>query len=195
MKRSKWTTRSIMIIILMCAIAGIYYFMLNRTTTTEEPVEASAITNVLARNLERNYPPTPKEVVKYFSEITQCFYNETYTDAELEKMAEKIKEIYDDELIANTTDEQYMRTLKSDIENFKTNQCVISSYATSASTDVDYFSQDGYDWARLYCVYTLRKGSSLGALNQVFILRKDADGHWKIYGWETAPDEEETSNE
>ena len=64
---------------------GYYYFISNRGKGPggAEDVEITAVQNVLLRNLERDYPPTPKEVVRYFAEITKCFYNEKYTEKQM----------------------------------------------------------------------------------------------------------------
>ena len=82
----------------------------------------------LSRNLQSNYPPSPREVVKYFSEITQCFYNEEHTDEELKDLALKMREIYDDELVANQTEEEYLDLLKKDIDEYRLNGRSISGY-------------------------------------------------------------------
>jgi hypothetical protein len=65
---------------------------------------------------------------------------------------------------------------------------VISSCAVSSSADVDYYSVDENEFARLYCTFNLRKGTSLGSVEEVFLLRKDQKGHWKIYGFKLADD-------
>ena len=176
----------------MFAIAGGYYALTRRpAAATEESTEGnSTVGELLSVNLTRNYPPSPKEVLKQYSEITKAFYNEEYSDEELVALAHKIQELYDRELIENQTDEQYLRTLRSDIDNFKNNGITISSYATSASTDVDYFSEDGFQFARLNCVYSIRQGTQFGSIKEVFLMRKDDEGHWKIYGWDKLKEEE-----
>ena len=148
------------------------------------------VQSVLLRDLEHNYPPTPKEVVKYYSEITECFYNEEYSDEELTQLATKIQQLYDAELVANKSQDQYMQDLKNEIVDMKKNKYTIASYEVSASTDVEYFTQDEYSCARLYCTYYLRQPSSgtrVASLER-FVLRQDADGHWKILGWELVED-------
>lgn len=172
-------------IILICIVVGYYYYLSNRRekASEESEKEITAVQEMLLYNFEKNYPPTPKEVVKLFAQMTQCFYNETYTEEELLQLAAHIQNLYDDELIANKTENQYIEDFKWDINNFKEQGIVISSYAVSASTDVYYFTQDGDDFARLYCSFTLRKGTHLESSNEVFVLRKDDSGHWKIYGW------------
>lgn len=180
-------------IVLICLVAGYYYYLSNKKQEAKEeaPAKATAVQEVLLYNFERNYPPTPKEVVKLYGQITQCFYNEEYTEEEFVQLAMQIQNLYDDELIANKTENQYIEDLRWDVNNMKEQGIVISSYATSSSTDVDFFSKNGFDFAKLYCTFTLRKGTRLGYSNEVFLLRKDSDGHWKIYGFMLADEEEQ----
>lgn len=171
-------------IILVCIVVGYYYYLTNRDRKeTEEVVQTTAVQDALAYNFEKSYPPTPKEVVKLYGQITQCLHNETYTDEEFKKLAMQIQNLYDEELIANKTQNQYLEDLKWDIKNIREEEIVISSYAPGASTDVEYYSADGYSFAKLPCTFTFRKGTFLEVAKEVFLLRKDADGHWKIYGW------------
>ena len=138
------------------------------------------------RDLESNYPPTPREVVKYYAEITRCFYGEDYTDEEFKDMAMKIQKLYDDELVANKTEQQYLDDLLLEINGLKDQQVVISSYSPASSTDVEEFVQDGYSWAQMRCTFNLRQGTQFQKTEEIFLLRKDADGHWKIFGWTLA---------
>lgn len=176
------------ILILFCLItmlAGYYCYLSNRDRPRKEE-EISKVREVLARDLSRSYPATPKEVLKYYSELTQCFYNEEYTEEEFVRLSDQAIAMYDDELAAAKTREAYLEDLKKDIEDFKRDDIVISSYKTSNSTDVAYYSMDGYDCATLYCTYTLRRGTKLQATEEVFVLRKDEEDHWKIFGFDVA---------
>lgn len=196
-KKKKQSASGIKVLIIGIAliglVAGYYYYLSNKRQEAQEeaPVKTTAVQEALLYNFERNYPPTPKEVVKLYGQMTQCFYNEEYTEEEFVQLAMQIQNLYDDELIANKTENQYIEDLRWDVNNLKEQGIVISSYATSASTDVDFFSKNGFDFAKLYCTFTLRKGTQLGYSNEVFLLRKDSDGHWKIYGFMLADDEEE----
>ncbi len=195
-KGSRFTQISIFLILLMCIIVGGYYMLTRRPVkNTQEETESSVVGTLLAQNYKNNYPPTPKEVIKQYSEITKAFYNETYTEEELIALAKKIQELYDQELIDNEPEDLYLRALKAEIATFKDQSIVISSYATSASTDVDYFTQDGFQWARLQCAFNIRQGTQMGVIREVFLLRKDGDGHWKIYGWDNAENVELADNE
>lgn len=190
MKRSGVITIIIIGLILVAVVAG-YVINLNRKSNANEEtvVESTAVQKVLQRDLERNYPPTPKEVVKYYAEITKCFYNEEYTDEELEQLALKIQELYDTELIENKSQEDYMNDLRTEIADMKSNKNTISGYVLSASVDVEEFVENGYSCARLYCTFSIKQGTS-GTVRSMeqFVLRKDDDGHWKILGWALVED-------
>lgn len=190
MKRFKGTKGTIIFLILIVMLICYYFYLSNRNEKTkEEIVEASAVQEVLLRDLSRNYPASPKEVIKYYSELTKCFYNEEHSEDELKQLADRAMELYDAELVAHQT-EEYLDYLKSDIAEFAQEGIQVSSYKVSSSTDVDYFRSDEYECASLYCTYTLRKGTEMQAVEERFILRKDAEGHWKILGWEKAkPDQ------
>ncbi len=182
--------------VLLLLIVGYFYYLSNRPVS--QPEEAvpeievmTATQRVLARDLSINYPPTPREVVKYYSEITQCFYNEEITDDDIYALGMKARELYDAELVANQTEADYMDSLKFDIQDFRSKSRTIASYEPSSSLDVETFSEDGFEWARLYCNYGVKQGEILYNSNMVFILRKDDTGHYKIYGWKLA-DEKQT---
>ena len=177
------------LIFLFAAMAFMgFFFRLNNkkspSTEEEEVKKATPVEIALERNLTTNYPNTPKEVVKYFSEITQCYYNETFDDDEqLEALARQMLKLYDDELVSYKAYEDYLFDLKSDIKFYNENGYTISSFAPSASTDVVFFTEDGFEWARLWCAYTIKAGKDRKTINEVFVLRKDDKSHWRIYGW------------
>ena len=59
---------------------------LSNRKVEQKDTTVTAVQNVILRNLETDYPPSPKEVVKYYSDISKCLYNETYTDEQFEQM-------------------------------------------------------------------------------------------------------------
>lgn len=173
----------IIVIILVVLIVGYYYYLSNRDKQPEEEVVITKAQDLLLRDLDRNYPPTPKEVVKYYFEITKCLYNEKLSEEDVEALALKLEEIFDEELAAHQVREEYFQNLKNEITAFQSGNMILN-YSTSTSTDVDYFDQDGHEYARLYGTFYLQVDKSMRSLDEVFILRRDKEGHWKIYGWE-----------
>lgn len=188
MKRYK-TPRGVFFMMLAVCCVLLAYYLMNVKAEKSKPedyVQLTKVQEVLSRDLKTNYPQTPKEVLKYYSELTKCFYNESYTDEELYELAMKAMELYDHDLAGNKTEEDYLKDLKSEIQVFKEKGYSISSYSTSSSTDVYYFQEDGFEFARLYCTYNVRMGTVIQPVEEIFLLRMNLEGHWKIYGWDEA---------
>lgn len=185
MKKSTGIKIIVIGVIIAALVIGYFYYLSTRVKETkEEVVESTQVQVTLLRDLDKNYPPSPKKVVEYFNELAKCLYNENYTDDEFDELAIKAMGIYDDELNANKPFDQYLEDLKGDIDGFKALDQSILSYQLPASTDVDEFVEDGNSCARLYCNYSIRKGSKKFTGEVLFILRQDEDKHWKILGWE-----------
>lgn len=191
-KEQQSTLKLLIIVIIMAALIVGYYFHLSNKRVEAKETNSKTLTEVdevLLRNLDTDYPPSPKEVVKYYAAITKCFYDGQFSDYQLQELARCSRELLDDELKAGQTDAQYMESLKFDIKSYKENDIKISSYSVSSSVDVDYKTTDKGELAKLYCLYNIRQGSTLMSSNHEFILRKDGRGHWKILGWALAKDE------
>ena len=174
----------IIVIVLVILIIGYYFYLSNRNIELkEEDVKLTEVQELLLRDMDRNYPPTPKEVVKYYFDITKCLYNEELSEKDIEALALRLAEMFDEELAANQIEEEYFQNLKNEIVAFQTGNMILN-YSTSSSTDVDYYEEEGRECARLYGTFYLQVDKKMTSLDEVFILRKDDEGHWKLYGWE-----------
>lgn len=183
--RDKTTRITLIVIIVIVGVVAYYSYLSNRSREQRKEAEPSAVESVLSRSMEYDYPPTPKEVMKYYNELMQCFYNEDCTDEEIEALGNRARELYDEELLANNDQEVYLMNLKADIEDYKENKRRISGTSVASSANVEYFSQDGYEFARIMCGYTVLEGKNSTSVKQVYLLREDEDNRWKIYGWES----------
>lgn len=183
----KTKVRTIIIIVVAAMLAAGYYFYLsNKTPKEKEETQITAVQNILLKDLDTDYPPTPKEVVKLFSEISKCLLNEEYSDEQLEGMADQLLKIYDEELCLENPRDQYIKSLTSYVNDAKENGYAISTYTPSNSTDVEFFRKDGRECAKLYCTFTIRTGANYSSTRQVFVLRKETGtNHWKILGFDT----------
>lgn len=186
-KKNVNTNKTILIIVLvMVAVVGYYCYLVNRSNAENEEPELTKVDEVLLRDMSKSYPPTPKEVIKYYNEIMKCYYNEECTQEELEDLAMRARELYDDELILHNEWGRYIIALTAEIEDFRENEKKLTSCSVAASTDVDYFQEDGYSFARISCGYTVLQGKESISTMQIYLLRKDDKGHWRIYGWDLA---------
>lgn len=173
------------IVIVLVALVGGYYFYLSNYKGQKEETVVTAVQDVLLKNLNNDYPPTPREVLKYYSDITKCLYNEEYTQEQLEQMADKLLALYDAELAANNPRDQYIMDLQSDVKEFEQNGYSIVNYTVSSSTEVEEFTEGGRKCAKIYCNYSVKAGADYKTSKQVFILRRETEtGRWKILGFD-----------
>ena len=135
MKKFKMSTSIIIIVVSVTVIVGAFLLISKYLSKDDAPsdVQIAAVQNVLLRNMENNYPPTPKEVLKYYSDITQCFYAGGYSEEEFIQLANRALELYDDELRANQTYDVYIDDLRSEIETYEEKNWSISSYSREAA--------------------------------------------------------------
>lgn len=179
--------------VMVITVFALYYYLVNKVERAAPEVETTAVQDVLLRNLENDYPPTVREVVKYYNEIMRCYYSEEPTDTELTELADKAFELYDKELIDYQSEEMYLQNLKAEIAAYKAAGTVLSHVALSSSTAVDYYTYQGRECAQIRCIYTMRQKTSLMTVREIYVLRKDDAGRWKILGWDSADDETETA--
>ncbi len=186
MVTSKKMTRTGLLLIAMAVAAVAYFYHLtNKTPVKNVETVVTPVQEILLKDYENNYPQTPKEVLKAYNNIMQVCYNQEYTDEELIQLSNMVLLFFDTELKEANPD--YFHTLKSDVESFREKECKISSYSLSAATDVAYYTKSGFDFARLSCIYNIRVTTQIVSNKEVYLLRKDDDGHWKIYGWKKDP--------
>ena len=182
-KKVKFTTQTaIIVMVLIVAVVGYYCYLVNRSNRSAQENTPTTVENVLLRDLENNYPPTPKEVIRYYNDIVKCFYNEGCS----QELARKARGLYDQELLDHNEWDTYIFNLEAEIQDFKNNNRKISNISLAASTDVDEFTQDGFRFAKIRCGYNILQGRKSSSTVQVYLLRRDGDGHWKIYGWDLA---------
>lgn len=175
--------------VMVITVFALYYYLVNKVERSSPEVETTAIQDVLLRNLETDYPATVREVIKYYNEIMSCYYSESPTDAELKDLADKALELYDTELVNFQSEEMYLADLKTEIAGFASSGTVLSHVALASSTAVDYFTYNGRECAQIRCIYTMRQKTSLVTIKEIYVLRKDDSGRWKILGWTPAEDE------
>lgn len=185
MKKS--TTRvTIVIIFLVAMMVGYYAYLSNRSHTQRSDASMTFVQNTIARDLKNDYPATVKEVMKYYNDVMRCFYYEDCTDDEIEELGIKVRELYDEELLEANEPDAYMERLRNDISDFKAKKRTITSFSVASSTSVDYYTADGFSFARIMCGYNMVEGGVSTQINTVYLLRRDDNRRWKIYGWESA---------
>ena len=178
---------TIILLVVIVGVVVLYTFLLGKANRERDEATMTPVQSVLNRNLDYDYPETVKEVIKYYTEIEKCLYNEDCTDGELENLGMQARKLYDQELLDNNELTTYLTKLKEDIKSFRGSKRTISSVSVAGAANVDYFSDDGYEFARIHCGYTVKESNGvLKSEGRVYLLRKDENKQWKIYGWDSA---------
>ncbi len=180
------TKITVFFIFLLVLVVGYYAYLSGTHRAEQQEAVMSEVDTALARDLDNNYPATPKEVIKYYNDLIKCFYNEECTAEELQDLGRKSLQLFDEELRENNEEDTYLIRLQGEVQNYKDNKRKITSVSLAPSTNVDYYSVDGYSFARIACGYTMTENGKKTSTVEVYLLRRDDNHRWKIYGWETA---------
>ena len=180
------TKITVLFIFLLVLAVGHYAYLSGTHRTEQQEAVMSEVDTALSRDLDNDYPATPKEVIKYYNDLMKCFYNEECTAEELQDLGRKSLQLFDEELQENNDEDTYLIRLQGEVQNYKDNKRKITSVSLAPSTNVDYYSVDGYSFARISCGYTMTENGKKTSTVMVYLLRRDDSRRWKIYGWETA---------
>ncbi len=185
MKKNR-TKNTILGLVALCAAVIVVYFAIVNIPKNEEKVVMTPAAKELTQNFETNYPPTPREVVKHYAEITKCYYDPETTEDQIVGLSKMMRQLFDDELLANQSYDDYLASLKAEILQYRDQGKTIASYSESTSTEVKYTNNEYGSLATLFLTFNMRTNGVIGKVKEEFILRQDEDGHWKILGWQLA---------
>lgn len=172
-------------LVCICLVLGGFYYVIDKNkTAAEDNTKLTEVDKVITKDLDKSYPKTPREVVKFYNRIISCYYANQYSDDQFEKLIEQAMKLLDEELVANNEKERYMLAVKNDVEKYVSESKTISQSNVCASNDVTYKTIDGKECAFVMASYFIKEGSSYSKTFQQYVLRKDDKGRWKILGYE-----------
>ena len=181
MKNVKIIIIGIACICLICA--GFFFFSKENATTEKELTE---VEKIIVRDLKDNYPKTPREVVKFYNKIISCYYGGELKDAQLEKLADQMLLLLDEDLLVVNPRDEYINSVENDIEKYKTEKKKVVSTDVCDSNEVTYVndekegSSEVDKLAYVNTSYFINTNGEFAYSYQQFVLRQDDDGRWKI---------------
>lgn len=188
MKKS--TQKIIYAVLIMSVLAAVViYVYFQMTNKNEEPVPKTKVEKLINRNLEGNYPATPREVMKVYGELTKYLYNrneeQKISDEQFEALFDQVRILYADELLEENPREEQLKRLKTDVEDYKKKSKTIMSYTVQQSSQIKFGELNGREVAKVIVSFTTKaSGEQMEKTYERFMLQADADEHWKIVGWE-----------
>lgn len=185
--KKKYT--STLIIVAMMVIAGVayYYYLSNKAPSmdaTQKSVENQELANLVSKDIENNYPNTPREVVKLYMRIAKQYYGSDVSEQQLEKLAKQARCLFDDELKSKQTEEEFINALKTDVSDYKNANRYISDFKIDSASNINYQTLKDKKYASIDTIFYLREGENLMYSYTRFTLRQDNTGKWKILYWE-----------
>jgi hypothetical protein len=90
MKTKKRIATVSVVLVLACAVIALYLYIDRSGKKAEEPVNTMA-EQILAKDLEKNYPPTPYSVAEYYCGIVESIYSAETTEEQLAALGEAVR--------------------------------------------------------------------------------------------------------
>ncbi len=178
----KKNLRTIIIVVLCAGLCiGYYYYLSNRDKGKE--TNLTEVEQVITKDLDKSYPKTAREVVKFYNRILKCYYNEEHTEKELEQLTEQARKLMDQELQEKNPEDTYLTAVKADIKSYADEDKTITSYTIDSTNEVTYKTVNGQECAYVDVSYFVQEKKNANKASQTYVLRKDANGNWKILGF------------
>ena len=173
------------VIIIVVVFAVIAY---RAPKSVDETTELTELEELTTKNLEASYPATPREVVKLYNRYLLLLYGDTgysISKDELKQLGSKMRMLYDEELLGVNPEATYYSSLEADIMEDQLAGKVMLQTNVADSADVENLTIDGRKCATLSASYfTKRNNADFTKTYQQYLLRKDANGKWKILGFQ-----------
>ena len=138
------------------------------------------------KDLEKDYPKTPREVIKFYNRIMEGYYGGEATDKEIEGLVDQMMYLLDEDLLLINPRDEYYQSVVNEIEQYKQQKKVLLSTDVADSKqvkqleDVKEGTTEADKLAYLDAYYFMRVDKQFTNSYQQFVLRKDEDGCWKI---------------
>lgn len=175
----------IVIAALLCValLCGGFFLLKDRSSErSEDDVQLTKVQKIITRDLENNYPATPREVVKFYNKIIECYYGEEYTDKEFDSLLDQAQAVFDQELVDNNPKADYKKAVETEKADYKERSFKIRQSSVCSSSEVQYVTDDktGDKLAYVTASYFTEEKKKFDKTYQMYVLRKDKDGKWKI---------------
>ena len=115
--KKKYTSTLIIVVMMVVAGVGYYYYLSNKAPSvdaTQQSVDNQELADLVSRDIENNYPKTPREVVKLYMRIAKQYYGSSVSEEQLEKLGRQARYLFDDELKSKQTEQEYINAFVND---------------------------------------------------------------------------------
>ena len=171
-------------IIFVCVllICGAFFFFTKDNGQKE--TELTEAQTIITKDLENDYPKTPRAVVQLYNRIVECYYSEEtdeerISEEELKSLSNQMLQLLDEELLLLNQEEEYYSFILDDIKVYEANDTYIAESVVCDTNHIQYIT-DPNNGDKLAYVTSSYLMNTLEKISQQFILREDENGKWKI---------------
>ena len=182
-KKSTVITVIVMLLVAAAIVAGYFIISARKNKENYEGGERTELDILLEKDLDKSYPLTSREVIKFYSRILKCYYNEELTEEQLGGLLDQMRGLFDEEFLAQNPRDTNLSELEEEIRDFAARKCKITSYQVQQSGNIVTWTDEEKEYARVIASYTQQEDRKYFKVYEEFILRKDENGKWKILGW------------
>ncbi|MBQ9984635.1 MAG: hypothetical protein IJP29_08605 [Lachnospiraceae bacterium] len=188
MKKNGNKTFTLMIFLVAIVALG-YFIYLNNKAPDRESVDRNSEKEILLNyDMVENYPKTVRETTKMHCRYLKYVYSDEFikegTEDEIFTMNQKIRALYDDELLELNSPTEQLQALKDEMTLYEVNKQKIVSYTLSEASQIEYNTENGIEYAKMQVTLALTIDGASASVDEEYILRKDSEGRWKILGWQ-----------
>ena len=162
--KKKSNLKSIIIVVFCaCLCVGYYYYLTQKNSGKEDVL-------------------TDAEMI-ISKDLGKCYYEQGYTQEQLQEIAEQARELMDQELKEKNPQDVYLDAVKADIAEYDKKEKTISSVRLEGVNEIEYKTVKGKECAYVDVDYYLKSKDGSQRSSQTYILRKDDDSKWRILGF------------
>lgn len=181
-------TTIIFLIVFAAAVFGIYFYVKNKSAeraknAAEKKAQPTEVDNIIALNIDSEYPDTARTVLRLYCRIITAALNEELKDDELKKLEMQLRKLFDTEFLANNSVESQLDALQLERMDYRDHKRVIDSYLVDSVGNAEHSVVDGQSYYSAMVNFIIKENGISGTLYEEFILRRDETGRWKILGW------------
>lgn len=151
---------------------------------SKEEKPNTEVQNILAKDIDRNYPATVREVVRLYARISKCYHNESISEEEFQKLVEFQRKLFDEEFLNNNPLDTFTNNLSMEIEAAKSRKYQMVQWRVQKESRVETWKSGDNHFSSIIASFTMsEKEKGYSRTFEEFLLREDEKGRWKIVGW------------
>lgn len=184
--------KNLVVLLMLVIIVGVYYmarFSDNSFLKKNDKGNESEYDLLTQKDIEGNYPASPKEVMKLYQRINKAIYTENLSDDQINELTLLMRKLLDEELLQNNTLEAHLLSLKTEITSYVEANKTIVNYVVKTES-LEEWEQNQEQYASLIITMGVKVDTVTDIVGQRYVMRLDENNHWKVLGFERVDIEE-----